>query len=318
MNRPAIRVVFVFLSLVNAASVASRARGDEFPREVTDWVGIRENPVFLGAGDGAWDRKIRERGWIVVEGGIHHLFYAGYNDDKSPNRSLGHATSRDGVRWERDQRNPIHDTSWVEDMCVVKDGGLYRMFAEGEGDIAHQLTSNDLIRWEERGPLDIRTSDGKPIAPGPRGTPTVWVEDGRWYLFYERGDRGVWLARSEDERRMTWVNVRDDPVIPMGPEAYDKHAVALNQVVKRGGVYYAFYHANAHMPWKEWTTCVARSKDLVHWEKFPGNPIVGDNASSGLLVDPDGDGPAEGRLYTMHPEVRVYAPRAHQGTKTPE
>jgi predicted GH43/DUF377 family glycosyl hydrolase len=318
MNRSAIRAVVTIINLVGLASTATSSRADDFPREITEWVGIRGNPVFQGSGERDWDRKIRERGWVLVEDGTYHLFYTGYNLDKSQNRSLGHATSKDGLNWERDPRNPIHDAGWVEDMCVVKDGGTYRMFAEGEGDIAHQLTSTDLIHWEERGPLDIRTTDGRPISPGPRGTPTVWVEDGRWWLFYERGDRGVWLARSEDEGRKVWVNVRDEPVIAMGPEPYDKHAVALNQVVKREGVYYAFYHANAHRPWKDWTTCVARSKDLIHWEKYPGNPIVENNASSGLLVDPDGDGPMEGRLFTMHPEVRVYVHPPHQGTRTPE
>ena len=39
-------------------------------------------------------------------------------------------------------------------------------------------------------------------------------------------------------------------------------------------VYYSFYHANAQRPWTDWTTNVARSRDLVHWEKYPGNPII--------------------------------------------
>lgn len=288
---------------------APAARGDDFPAEMTDWVASPAGPVFGGGGVDAWDRQIRERGWILVEDGVYHLWYTGYNEDRSPTRFLGHATSRDGLRWERDPANPVHDSSWVEDVCVVRDGPTYLMFAEGEGDIAHLLTSPDGVRWTERGPLDVRRVDGSPIAPGPYGTPTVWVEDGTWYLFYERGDRGVWLATSKDRR--VWTNVRDEPVLAMGPEPYDRHAVALNQVVKRDGVYYAFYHANAHRPWKDWTTCVARSTDLIHWEKYPGNPIVGENRSSGVLVDPDGDGPEPGRLFTMHPEVRVHVHRAH-------
>jgi hypothetical protein len=42
---------------------------------------------------------------------------------------------------------------------------------------------------------------------------------------------------------------------------------------------------------------------LIHWEKATANPIVRNNSSSGQLV-PMGDG--KWRLYTMHPEVRVY------------
>ena len=102
------------------------------------------------------------------------------------------------------------------------------------------------------------------------------------------------------------ANVEDTPVLAMGPESYDRYAVAMNQVIKRDGVYYAFYHANAHKPWKDWSTNVARSRDLVHWEKYPGNPLlpVAQNKSSGIVV-PDG---GRFRLYTMHPEVNLHLP----------
>jgi len=278
------------------------ARADEFPRELVDWVPAVADPVFKGSGGDTWDRKIRERGYILVEDGTSHLWYTGYNDDRSPSKFLGHATSPDGLRWTRDPANPVFSGVWTEDMCVVRDQGRYVMVAEGKDDIAHQLVSPDRVRWTELGSLDVRKADGTPISPGPYGTPTLWVENGVWFLFYERGDLGVWLATSRD--RKMWTNVQDTPVIALGPGAYDQAAVALNQVVKRGDFYYGFYHASAQRPWKEWTSCIARSRDLVHWEKYPGNPIVRNNCSSPILVaGPDGD-----RLYTMHPDVRVFRP----------
>jgi hypothetical protein len=273
---------------------------EEFPAKLVAWTPQPATPLFEGAGGSAWDRKIRERGWILFEDGTYHLWYTGYNDDKSSDRFLGHATSPDGIHWNRDPNNPLLTGSWVEDMCVVRDGERYIMFAEGKADVAHSLVSTDRVHWTEQGPLDIRYEDGKPLRPGPYGTPTVWVEGGTWYLFYERGDQGVWLATSKDRR--VWTNVQDEPVLALGPEPYDSAAVALNQVIKRDGVYYAYYHANAQRPWKDWTTCVARSRDLIHWEKYPGNPIIDHNWSSGVMVSgPDGD-----HLYTMHPEVRRF------------
>lgn len=272
-----------------------------FPDSLVKWVPDPAEPLFTGGGADAWDRKIRERGWILVDNGTYHLFYTGYNDDRSPDRLLGHATSPDGLRWTRDPRNPIHTGNWVEDLCIVRQGATYHMFAEGRGDIAHRLTSTDLIHWTECGDLDIRRTNGEPISEGPRGTPTVFIEGDLWHLLYERGDRGVWLATSRDGQH--WTNVRDDPVLPMGPAAYDSEAVAVNQVIKRGADYYVFYHANGHRPWRDWTTCVARSRDLIHWEKYAGNPIVEDNRSSAILVD-GGDGP---HLFTMHPDVRRFS-----------
>lgn len=300
MSRTIVRAIG---GLVLALGIAGGAEGQGgFPDWLVRWEPIPQNPLFQGAGGDSWDAKIRERGWILREDdGTYRLYYTGYNEGRSPTRSLGLATSPDGLSWTRHPGNPIFDETWVEDMCVLKVDGRYLMFAEGKDDIAHLLTSDDGLSWSERGPLDVRLADGSPIPPGPYGTPTVLRKDGLWHLLYERGDRGVWLATSPDLE--VWTNVQDDPVIPMGPEPYDRTAVALNQVVERDGVYYGIYHANAHRPWRDWTTCVARSSDLVRWEKFPGNPIVEDNSSSGILV-PSPDGPV---LFTMHPEVRRYS-----------
>jgi beta-1,2-mannobiose phosphorylase / 1,2-beta-oligomannan phosphorylase len=269
------------------------------------WKPIPETPVFAGTGRDTWDRKIRERGYILVrDDGRYDLWYTGYAGDKPVTMSLGHATSRDGIRWTRDPQNPLFAESWVEDVCVVFQNGSYFMVAEGKNDVAHLLKSTGGRNWTDQGSLDIRKRDGRPIDPGPYGTPTLWFESGTWYLFYERGDQGILLAVSKDLK--VWTNVRDDPVIALGPEPYDKTAVALNQIVKRDGIYYGLYHANSNRPWKNWTTCLARSPDLVNWEKCPENPIVENNCSSAILVQtPDG----QDRLYTMHPDVKVFVPK---------
>ncbi|MGO9920929.1 MAG: glycosylase [Isosphaeraceae bacterium] len=305
LPRRFVLLVFVAMLALALAGDSGAQTKDSSPWLFTAWAPVADNPVFSGTGRDTWDRKIRERGYILVDReGIYHLWYTGYAGDHPPTMSLGHATSRDGIHWERDPGNPIFTASWVEDMCVVPRDGTYYMFAEGKNDIAHLLTSTDGRKWTDLGSLDIRRTDGTRIDPGPYGTPTAWFEKETWYLFYERGDRGIWLATSKDLK--VWTNVKDDPVIAMGPEPYDQTAVAVNQVAKRDGFYYAFYHANAHKPWKDWTTCVARSRDLVHWEKYPGNPIIQHNCSSAILVrTPKG----EDRLYTMHPDVKVFVPK---------
>jgi hypothetical protein len=54
---------------------------------------------------------------------------------------------------------------------------------------------------------------------------------------------------------------------------------------------------------------VAVSDDLIHWIKYPKNPVFGDDSltwdvSSPILV-PYGD---HFRLYAMHDQVRVFMP----------
>jgi beta-1,2-mannobiose phosphorylase / 1,2-beta-oligomannan phosphorylase len=305
-SRAVVLLTAVLLPFTGSSSHAA-AEG-EFPSELVSFVPHESNPVFAGTGRDTWDRMIRERGYILREGDTYHLWYTGYNHNQSDSHfrktmSLGYATSPDGLTWTRHPENPIFDESWTEDMMVLKQGDTYYMFAEGLHDIPHMLTSPDRVHWRDHGRIDVRQTNNEPLDPGPYGTPTVWVEAGQWYLFYERRDLGIWLATSAD--RKVWVNVQDDPVIAMGPEEYDKHAVAMNQVIKRDGKYYGYYHACAHRPWRDWTTNVAMSTDLIHWTKYDGNPILSGNKSSGTLVH-DGQ---QYRLYTTHPDVRVYLPK---------
>ncbi|HEY4155570.1 MAG TPA: glycosylase [Puia sp.] len=273
----------------------------EFPDELVHFVSYRHNPIFSGTDTSTWDRHIRERGWILKEGSEYHMWYCGYTNIDSE-KHLGYATSPDGISWKRYPANPIYAAGWAEDVCVVKSDGIYFLFSEGRGDTSHLLTSPDRIHWREQGNLDIRQTNGNPIQPGPYGTPAVWKSDSAWYLFYERDDHGIWLAVSTDLK--TWKNVQDDPVIAMGPDAYDKFAVAMDQVIRYNGLYYGYYHASAFKDWKEWSTNVAVSNDLIHWKKYPGNPVVAENKSSGILVN---DG-RRYRLYTMHDKVNLHFP----------
>ena len=270
-----------------------------FPKELVHFVAYKSNPLFSGTGKDTWDKQMRERGYIIREDNIYHLWYTGYEKNDG-NRSLGYATSTDGISFSRHPQNPVHEANWVEDMCVVKSKDNYYMFAEGKGDSAHLLISKDKIHWQEKGQLDIRQTNGQPISKGAFGTPAVIIDKGVWYLFYERDDRGIWLATSKDHT--IWTNVQDDPVIKMGPDLYDQFAVAMNQVIKYKGLYYGYYHASAFKDWHEWSINIAVSKDLIHWQKYSNNPIIGDNQSSGIVVN-DGN---QFRLYTMHRRINLF------------
>jgi beta-1,2-mannobiose phosphorylase / 1,2-beta-oligomannan phosphorylase len=294
------------LVLPQAPAIATRVitllkLNRDMPTSTGSWETAGPKPAGRGGSTYTTDPRP-----ILREGDTWKLWYTGYDPSRGGGTmKLGHATSPDGLRWTRHSGNPVFDGVWTEDVFVLKHDGVYHMFAEGRDDVAHRLTSLDGLRWEEQGRLDVRTRSGTPIPPGPYGTPGVLVEGGTWHLFYERGDLGVWLATSTDLR--TWTNVSDEPVLALGPEAYDRHAVALNHVLRRHGRYYGVYHANADPEWKgPWTTCLAASDDLVRWQKYPGNPVIRSDDSSGILVD-DGD---RLRLYTMHPEVRLWIPRA--------
>lgn len=301
-------VLIILLSLVitqcNNVKQQEPYTSDGFAKAMVEFNPYKNNPVFAGTDSTQWDKNIRERGYILKEDSQYHLWYTGYTDT-SDIKFLGYATSSDGISWIRDTNNPIYNKGWVEDMCVLKVDSMYYMYAEGRGDTAHLLTSTDRIHWTEQGNLDIRQKSGAPISKGPFGTPFVLKEKEDWYLFYERDDLGIWLAKSTNGK--VWTNVQDEPVLKMGPEKYDQFAVAMNQVIQYDGKYYGFYHASAFKDWHEWSINVAMSDDLIHWKKYANNPIIMQNRSSGILVN-DGKGY---RLYAMHPEVNLYLPKVN-------
>ncbi len=293
-------------------SITTLAADNEFPPELVRFKTYDKNPVFTAAGGNHWDAKIRERGWILKENDAWRMWYTGYDGARTGQKMLGLATSTDGLNWQRDDRNPIYKQLWVEDMQIVKQGDTYYMFSEGRDDQAQLMTSRDGVEWNRVGPLDVRLANGELITPGPFGTPTAYFEDGIWYLFYERGDKAIWLAKSTDLKR--WTNVDDRPVLKPGPEEYDRDYVAMNQIVKHAGRYYAYYHGAAiPSPALDsdgkrrstvWATGIAVSNDLKQWKKYSGNPLfpISENKSSGILVH-DGK---QYRLYTMHDRVEVH------------
>jgi sucrose-6-phosphate hydrolase SacC (GH32 family) len=291
---------------VNGPTAQEKEPDKKFPPELVSFVPHGTKPVFTAGGEGKWDARIRERGWILKEGDVYKMWYTGYTGAKDSVCMLGYATSPDGIHWTRHPNNPIYKEHWVEDMMIVPHDGKYYMFAEGLKDRAQLLVSDDGLKWTRIGQLDIRKKNGDPIADGPFGTPTAWLEKGVWYLFYEREDKGIWLATSKDMK--VWQNVQDDPVMLPGPKEFERDAIALNQIIKHKGRYYAYYHGAARKKGtpSTWCTCVATSTDLIHWEKYPGNPLLplAQNKSSGILV-PEGN---SFRLYTMHGEVFLHVP----------
>jgi sucrose-6-phosphate hydrolase SacC (GH32 family) len=287
------------------------ALAEDFPLELVRFKQHGDKPVFTAAGPGTWEVKIRERGWINLDPTAdgtdakpkYRLWYTGYDGTREGIKRLGYATSADGIAWTRHKDNPIYTQHWVEDMSVIPRDGVFHMFAEGKDDQAQLLTSPDGVKWQRAGQLDVRKANGRPIEPGPYGTPAAWLEDGVWHLFYERSDAGVWLATSRDLK--VWTNVSDEPVLRPGQGIHDRDLIAMNQIVKHKGRYYAYYHGSAKGETPSlWSTCVAVSDDLRSWKKYDNNPLLPRelNRSSGIIIR-DGE---RFRLYTMHSEVWLH------------
>ncbi len=319
----------LFFALSTLLLFSATLKAEDFPPELVRFKQHGDKPIFTAAGAGTWEVKIRERGWIHLDPTSdgtdaakpkYRLWYTGYDGTHEGIKRLGYATSADGIAWTRHKDNPISDQHWVEDMSIIPPVGqvsnlprsagqveklppVWHMFAEGKDDQAQLLTSRDGVKWQRTGQLDVRKANGQPIEPGPYGTPTAWLEEGVWHLFYERHDAGVWLATSRDLK--IFKNVSDEPVLRPGQGIHDRDLIAMNQVVKYKGRYFAFYHGSAKGETPSlWSTCVAVSDDLRSWKKYDNNPLLPRelNRSSGFVIR-DGD---KFRLYTMHSAVWLH------------
>ena len=247
-----------------------------FETPLYHWKPAESNPVLTPGEKGAWDENIRERMWVLYEDGQFQAWYAGWQgayDKKQPNLvHLGRATSEDGLTWKKDPDNPIFTERWTEDMCVVKEAGVYYMYAEDETNNQteiHLLTSSDGKKWTAQGTV-LSKNQEKGFEASWVATPVVWKEKEAWFMLYEGGPPGaIALARSADGRN--WLRFPGNPVFSKGKGDWEKKVTAPDCILKKDNRYVLFYHACGLED--EYRSGIALSNNLVIWGRHAGNPI---------------------------------------------
>ncbi len=75
-----------------------------------NWVKHPGNPIFIPDSPNRWDGYSVSNPDVVFHDGIYHMWYKGWRK-KGGNAWIGHATSFDGINWQRDPENPVLLTS---------------------------------------------------------------------------------------------------------------------------------------------------------------------------------------------------------------
>lgn len=163
---------------------------------------------------------------------------------------------------------------------------------DGQGYQTGLAVSDDLIAWHKEGCI---------IGRGPRGSHTannialtgILRENalfsagalkrvggrfvGTWHAYpdpgYEAGPGVIGLAWSDD--LYSWEV--GPPVLKPDPACeWEAGGLYKSWLLEADGVYHLFYNAKnrTEPPWVE-RTGFATSTDLVHWERNPGNPVLG-------------------------------------------
>jgi hypothetical protein len=71
-----------------------------------EWIKYPD-PVLSPGFPGSWDELYVQNSSIVFDGNIYHMWYSAYIANTN-DWSIGHATSHDGIIWEKDSlNNPV-------------------------------------------------------------------------------------------------------------------------------------------------------------------------------------------------------------------
>jgi hypothetical protein len=111
--------------------------------------------------------------------------------------------------------------------------------------------------------------------------PDAVAKDGRVYLLCQRflpggpaGRYAFYLFASSDGRR--FEPVQDGPVFAGTPDGWDAHSLTTGRLFEGdGGWYYLMYGGSSYLTDEQDCFGLARSRDLVRWERHPGNPVFG-------------------------------------------
>ncbi len=172
--------------------------------------------------------------------GRFHMTFVGWD---STGYRTGLASSEDLIHWEKEG--------------LLLDRGPAGSFTEYNVALTQILRENELY-----GPGELKKVDGSYL-----GTYHAYPQPG-----YETGPASIALCSSHDLRH--WE--LSEPILKPEPRcAWEAGGLYKSWIVEHEGDYYLFYNAKnqAEWPWRE-QTGVAISNDLVHWERFAGNPVL--------------------------------------------
>lgn len=208
----------------------------------TGWAAHPGNPVLASGAPGTWDEAGVANPTVILDEGTYKMWYSGY--DANLILRIGHATSADGVVWEKFENNPVFDVTengWdgyhLHTPYVVRDGDTYRMWYAGHDQSGGDwgigyATSPDGIQW-------TRASSDPILVPEESWefmsihTPIVLQEQGKFLMWYGGQDADfsnggivqTGFATSSDG--VTWDKDPQNPILKIGGPNSRDELVAL-------------------------------------------------------------------------------------------
>ncbi|NJM54733.1 MAG: hypothetical protein HC841_01300 [Verrucomicrobiae bacterium] len=240
---------------------------------------------------------IRNEGAVTLSGTVFPLQSVGlaYTRDWKTFNDAGRVLPR-GVPGAFDERIASFADVWRDT------DGRWHMVYEGAGmtasfpgDIGYATSSNG-VNWTKHGMILKHSGNGE---RGNNGTPSLFKEGGTWYMHYhgfDGTDVRVFGASGTSLTSLTRMN-GGRALVNTSANGFDSGTVGKRSVIKMDGYYWMVYEASTEQPFDRarWTSGLARSRDLVNWEKWQGTggpvlPVLNGFGNDGpeWVTTPDG------------------------------
>jgi PKD repeat protein len=264
-----------------------------------NWTKYEDNPVLKPGPAGSWDDLWVDSPFVLKIDSVYHMWYSG--GDGSVTQS-GHATSLDGINWEKDPLNPVLKVGtagdWDAEMVyqpsvLIDKDSKYQMFYSGGSSFEWSVgyaSSLDGRNW---------TKYPKPVmetgAPGSwdetySGLFTVafnedssvfnmWYTGGNTNTFYG-GDIGYATSQLKPQPfKNTWYKHPDNPVYQGKSGEFDSNSSFHPAIIVYENQYHMWYSGYDGQG-NGSRVGYAVSEDGISWERHPDPALVTASSSS--------------------------------------
>jgi predicted GH43/DUF377 family glycosyl hydrolase len=248
-----------------------------------NWFNPLSGPLLQAGSAEAWDQAGVTAPSILPTDDGFEMWYVGLN--VLGEKGIGYATSPDGLTWHKYGDNPVlrpdtFDRTSFGFPTVLKDvPDDYKMWYSGGGNV-WLATSSDGLNWTKHSSTPALTpgspgawDDEQVYAPHVIAAPAA--SPGRyemWYVAESTTTSGSHIGYAWSDDGLNWTKSPDNPVLSGATENWEGGNVALPAVIKEGTTYTMWYQGGAS---NEYAFGQATSSDGATWEKYAGNPILG-------------------------------------------
>ena len=254
------------------------------------WVKEASNPVLRPGASGAWDDGGVESPDVLHDGTQFHMWYTGLRAGSDASK-IGHATSANGIIWQKDINNPVlqlstdgWDSAAVSAPAVIyrpeesDPNKRWRMWYVGRNSlflfgIGYAYSSNG-VNWTKYGNRPVLEASGGSWDDEAVLAPTVIFRNGLYHMWYSAKGEQLKIGYATSPDGVTWTQHASNPVLSTGAiNQWDNGEIAAPSV--RVGSNFEMWYQGVNLFLERTYIGYATASNETGWSKAPVNPVMG-------------------------------------------